>query len=86
LDRDFVDLDGAAEYLMLSTRTVREMASKGLIPVYGIGPNGGRLRFKVAELRDYVESCRRQPAAGVSPREYRMSSLGRPDGKPITHL
>lgn len=81
---EYTGLDGAAEYLGLKPRTVRAMAGKDFA-VYHVGPSGGRLRFKVAELRAYMESRRRLDRR-VPAEEYMVRLAGRPDGRPITHF
>ena len=81
---EYTDINGAAEFLCLKPRTVRAMAGKDF-PVYPIGPAGGRLRFKVSELRAYVES-RRQLDRRVPAEEYRTRLAGRDDGRPAQFI
>lgn len=81
-DPEYVTLKAAAAYLMLHERTVRSMATRGQIRAYGIGPRGGSLRFKVADLRGYVESCRRGTAPLPSSASAPTPAAGRLDGKP----
>lgn len=81
---EYTDINGAAEFLGLKPRTVRDMAGKDFA-VYHVGPSGGRLRFKVAELRAYMESRRRLDRR-VPAEEYRTRLVGRDDGLPAQFI
>ena len=48
----------AARYLGLCTRSVQSLVADGRLACYRIGPDGGRVRFSVADLDVYVARCR----------------------------
>lgn len=50
-----VDLEGAATYLGISTRTVRRLAHERRIPHLRVGR---RLRFELADLEAFLARCR----------------------------
>ena len=80
---EFVDLKTAAEYLGLARRTVREMGERGDIPMFRIGPNRGRFRFRMDDLRAHVESGLVIPPAPVARPTTATRYSGRTDGKPL---
>lgn len=55
-DDDLVDSYGAARVMGLSPRTIRDMATKRLIPLYKLGPR--TTRFKLRDIKNWAESKR----------------------------
>lgn len=46
----YVDLQAAAEYLGVSTKTVRRMISDGQIPACRVGGPRGAIRLRLSEI------------------------------------
>jgi excisionase family DNA binding protein len=77
MNTDLIDLKAAAAYLGLAQRSLRIMVKKGDVRAYAIGPHNGRLRFRQADLDDYVERSQvivqakaeavRRPVAKIRP-------------------
>ena len=56
----------AAEYLHVSTRSIREMKASGvlkLVPHHGKAPNAKPWRFLLRDLAEHIEKMRGQAAA-----------------------
>jgi hypothetical protein len=61
----FASVEEAAEYLHESTRTIRELKSKGvlkLVPHFGKPPDAKPWRFLYADLDRHIEEQRRAAA------------------------
>lgn len=58
--KGYIDIDGAAAYLGTSVRHVRRLVYERELPHYKLGR---LLRFKEAELEDYIAATRRGGAA-----------------------
>lgn len=54
----------AAEYLGVSVPTLARWASKGSGPSYYV--IGGQARYRIPDLDNYVEACRKTRGAGLS--------------------
>ena len=57
-----VDVKGAAVMLGVSVVTLRRMVARGEIAFRRVGSRGGRIRFTVGDLNEYLER-RRRPSA-----------------------
>ena len=65
-----IGADEAAEYLGFSSATVRRYANAGRLPSIAFpGKTPGKClhRFRVSDLKDYVESLKRRPVLSVQP-------------------
>lgn len=58
--RPFFTMESLAAYLSLSTRTVRDMLKRGVIPSYKIG---GARRIKPEDVDRYLAEHRQEKAA-----------------------
>lgn len=57
-DPEWLTVEDVAPLLGLSAKNVYVMTSRGLIPHYRIGPNRGKIRFRRADIDDYIQGCR----------------------------
>lgn len=65
--RRYTDIEGIAEHLALTVRHVRRMVLERRIPHRKVG---GRLRFDIDEVDEWMDSMRRGP----DPREWRTGA------------
>lgn len=63
MDTDFfpMTVQATADYLGVSTSTVYKYSMRGVLPCYR--PTGGRLYFKVEDLREWVIAGRKSSEA-----------------------
>lgn len=54
-DSDFVTLEVAAQYINMSLSFLKKIKRNNEIPFYKIGK---KVRFKISDLKQYIESCR----------------------------
>ncbi|WP_341684321.1 helix-turn-helix domain-containing protein [Nocardia farcinica] len=55
----YLDVNGAAEYLGTGVRFVRRLVAERRVVFYKVG---GHVRFKVADLEEFVQAGRVDPA------------------------
>jgi excisionase family DNA binding protein len=61
---EWLSAKDAAQKLGLSRSVVYQLVASEKIDHYKVGPNGGRIRFRVEDLEAYIAKCRvSQPAA-----------------------
>ncbi len=48
----------AAIYLDVCVRSLRTLTARGKVPVYRVGPTGGKTRWSQEDLDKYLLSCR----------------------------
>lgn len=79
---DLLSVAQAADRLAISTTSVRQIPIAEL-PRYRVGPRGGRIRFRAADVEHYLQSRLERPAGPV-----RVASVvrGRLDGLPAQHV
>jgi excisionase family DNA binding protein len=56
-----MSVKGAAEYLGLGRSAIYELVAAKKLACYRMGPKGGRLKFKAADLDAYTERQREGP-------------------------
>jgi hypothetical protein len=70
----------AAAVLGLALRTMRAIPADKL-PRYKVGPRGGLVRYRRADLEAYILASREAVPGKIVRRR-----VGRPDGKPLRHV
>ncbi len=49
----------AAIYLGVCVRSLRTLTARGKVPVYRVGPTGGKTRWSQEDLDHYLAGCRK---------------------------
>jgi excisionase family DNA binding protein len=66
-DLGLLTAEEAAKVVHLSSRTVRELVTEGKLHAVRLGPRGGKARFLLEDLRDYIERARSMSSSPARP-------------------